>query len=89
MGTNALLLSPPDVIKLRFGYDSFSYHLSEVTAKGLPLRVLENKRIGLDIDEPKDMERFLSAGRGGETYDKALQMGVGAGPLRSHRSERL
>lgn len=89
MGTNALLLSPPDVIELRFGYDSFSYHLSEVAAKGLPLRVLENKRIGLDIDEPKDMERFLSAGKGGETYDKALQMGVVGDPLRSHRSERL
>ena len=89
MGTNALLLSPPDVIELRFGYDSFSYHLSEVAAKGLPLRVLENKRIGLDIDEPKDMERFLSVGRGGETYDKALQMGVVGDPLRSHRSERL
>ncbi len=59
MGTNALLLSPPDIIHLRFGYDSFSYHLGEVAAKALPLRVLENERVGLDIDEPKDLERFL------------------------------
>ena len=25
LGTNALLLAPPDIIKLRFGYDSFRY----------------------------------------------------------------
>lgn len=64
MGTNALLLSPPDVINLRFGFDSFSYHLSEVAAHGLPLRVLENVRIGLDIDEPKDLFEFVARVRG-------------------------
>ena len=62
MGTNALLLAPPDIIKLRFGYDSFSYHMSQVSAQGLPLRFIENERIALDIDEPKDLERFLSFG---------------------------
>ena len=60
MGTNALLLAPPDIIKLRFGYDSFTYHMSQVSAQGLPLRFIENERLGLDIDEPKDLERFLS-----------------------------
>ncbi len=59
-GTNALLLAPPDIIKLRFGYESFTYHLSQVTAQGLPLRFIENEHIALDIDEPKDLERFLS-----------------------------
>ena len=62
MGTNALLLAPPDIIKLRFGYDSFSYHMSQVSAQGLPMRFVENERIALDIDEPKDLERFLSFG---------------------------
>jgi 2-phospho-L-lactate guanylyltransferase len=60
LGTNALLLAPPDVIKLRFGYDSFSYHASQVSARGLPIRLLENERIALDIDEPRDLHRFLS-----------------------------
>src|SRR6185503_1045992 len=27
-GTNALLLAPPDIIELRFGYDSFTFHMS-------------------------------------------------------------
>jgi 2-phospho-L-lactate guanylyltransferase len=60
MGTNALLLAPPEIIKLRFGYDSFNFHMSEVSARGLPLRVTENERIALDIDEPQDLERFLA-----------------------------
>ena len=59
-GTNALLLAPPDIIKLRFGYDSFTYHMSQVAAQGLPIRFLENEHIALDIDEPKDLERFLA-----------------------------
>jgi 2-phospho-L-lactate guanylyltransferase len=60
MGTNALLLAPPDIIKLRFGYDSFNYHMAQVSAQGLPLRFFENERIALDIDDPKDLARSLS-----------------------------
>jgi 2-phospho-L-lactate guanylyltransferase len=60
LGTNALLLAPPDVIKLRFGYDSFTFHMSQVIAQGLPSRFIENERIALDIDEPKDFDRLLS-----------------------------
>ena len=58
MGTNALLLSPPDVIRPRFGYDSFCGHLSEVSNHGIPFKVLENERIALDIDSPGDLEQF-------------------------------
>ena len=79
LGTNALLLAPPDVIKLRFGYDSFSYHMSQVSALGLPLRFFENEAIGLDIDEPQDLRRFLAVGRDdGETYRLASGLVVQA-----------
>jgi 2-phospho-L-lactate/phosphoenolpyruvate guanylyltransferase len=77
MGTNGLSLSPPDLIPLRFGYDSFSYHLGQVAALGLTPSVLENERIGLDIDEPKDLERYLSLGAVGETYSALINMGMG------------
>jgi 2-phospho-L-lactate guanylyltransferase len=60
LGTNALLLAPPDVIKLRFGYDSFTFHMTQVKAQGLPIRTIENEHIALDIDEPKDFDRLLS-----------------------------
>jgi len=79
LGTNALLLAPPDVIKLRFGYDSFSYHMSQVSARGLPLQFFENGAIGLDIDEPQDLRRFLAVGRDdGETYRLASGLVVQA-----------
>jgi 2-phospho-L-lactate guanylyltransferase len=60
LGTNALLLAPPDVIKLRFGYDSFTFHMSQVMAQGLPSRYIENEHIALDIDDPMDLDRLLS-----------------------------
>jgi len=60
LGTNALLLAPPDVIQLRFGYDSFTFHTAQVTAQGIPLCCIENDHIALDIDEPADLERFIS-----------------------------
>lgn len=60
LGTNALVLAPPDLIKLRFGYDSFTFHMGQVSAQGLPMRFVENEAIALDIDEPKDLERFLA-----------------------------
>ena len=60
LGTNALLLAPPDLIQLRFGYDSFNFHSAQVTSRGLPLRCFENEHIALDIDEPQDLERFLA-----------------------------
>ena len=78
MGTNALLLAPPDIINLRFGYDSFNYHLSQVSAQGLPIRFIENERVALDIDEPKDLERFLSFGfEGGESTPAVRAMLAG------------
>jgi 2-phospho-L-lactate guanylyltransferase len=75
LGTNALLLAPPDVISLRFGHDSFTFHMSQVTALGLPARFVENERIALDIDEPKDLERFLAYGyQGGESTRVAQEL---------------
>jgi 2-phospho-L-lactate/phosphoenolpyruvate guanylyltransferase len=73
MGTNALLLAPPDLIQLRFGYDSFSYHMRQVAAHALPLRFVENEGIALDIDEPKDLDRFLSFGFGDSETDRLVR----------------
>jgi 2-phospho-L-lactate guanylyltransferase len=77
LGTNALLLSPPDIIQLRFGYDSFAYHLQQVSSRGLTQRILENTRIALDIDEPKDLKRFIEIARAGETYRYLHEMNIG------------
>ena len=79
MGTNALLLAPPDAIALRFGYDSFTYHAGQAVDRGVPLKLVENERIALDIDEPQDLERFLAAGGGpGATYALVQEMRAAA-----------
>jgi 2-phospho-L-lactate guanylyltransferase len=84
LGTNALLLAPPDIIKLRFGYDSFSFHMNQVSLKGLPLRFFENERIALDIDEPKDLERFLSF-----KHHESESSRVARAMLDQHEAERM
>ena len=74
MGTNALLLAPPDVLALRFGHDSFRYHLSEAEARGASVKVIENSRIALDIDEPADLQRLIRRLEGGRTHDRLAAM---------------
>lgn len=90
MGTNALLLAPPDIIKLRFGYDSFTFHMNQVTAQGLPIRFVENEHIALDIDEPADLERFLTYGyEGGESTRLARSLLAEEDALGNRRSGSL
>ncbi len=74
LGTNALLLSPPDVLRLRFGHDSFHYHLNEAAARGVAAEVVENSRIALDIDEPADLERLIPRLESGHTHDRLAAM---------------
>lgn len=79
LGTNALLLAPPDVIALRFGHDSFTFHMSQVTAQGLPARFVENRHLALDIDEPQDLKRFLADNyQGGASTRVAQELLAGA-----------
>jgi len=74
MGTNALLLAPPDILRLRFGYDSFRYHLSEAEARGAAVSVIENPRIALDIDEPADLQQLIPRLERGRTHDRLAAM---------------
>lgn len=54
-GTNAVLLSPPNILPLRFGYDSFHPHLESAQRRGLRTRILRLPNIALDIDTPADL----------------------------------
>ncbi len=57
-GSNAILLSPPDAVPLRFGVDSFFPHLRAAEAKGIRPTVLRLPGIALDIDNPEDLAAF-------------------------------
>jgi len=54
-GTNALLRSPPDLFPSHFGPGSFALHLAEAQRCSARVRVIENPRIALDIDEDSDL----------------------------------
>jgi 2-phospho-L-lactate/phosphoenolpyruvate guanylyltransferase len=54
-GSNAILMSPPNAVPLRFGLDSFFPHLRAAEARGITPTVLRLPGIALDIDNPEDV----------------------------------
>lgn len=73
-GTNALLRLPPDLFPSRFGTDSFRLHQDEAQAAGVPLTVLDNPRIALDVDEADDLVCFWKLGRQTRTWETMKTM---------------
>ena len=57
-GTNALLRSPPAAFDSHFGRDSFAAHLAAARAVDLPVTVVRNANIELDVDEPADLDQL-------------------------------
>ena len=55
-GTNALLLTPPDVLAPSFGPDSCRRHMADAEAAGVPAEVVEVACLALDVDTPDDLE---------------------------------
>jgi 2-phospho-L-lactate/phosphoenolpyruvate guanylyltransferase len=62
-GSNAIVLSPPDAVPLRYGDDSFFPHLAAARARGIEPTVTRQDGIALDIDNPEDLTAFLRASR--------------------------
>ena len=78
-GTNAALRSPANLFPLRFGNDSFKPHLAAAQATGKPCIVLHFPGIGLDVDNPSDLQELMA--HSGETRSQQL--------IRRWRDERL
>jgi 2-phospho-L-lactate guanylyltransferase len=60
-GSNAVLCSPPLVMPLRFGDDSFLPHLAAARALGIEPTIVRLPGIALDIDQPDDVRALLCA----------------------------
>jgi 2-phospho-L-lactate guanylyltransferase len=58
IGTNALVCTPADAIRLRFGPNSLAEHLRTAQEHGLPTRIFESGELALDIDEPEDLDAW-------------------------------
>jgi len=76
-GSNCILRRPASIIPLRFGNDSFLPHCEAMEKTGKELVILEMAGIGLDIDNPHELE--LLVGRGGETHAQRLLRSWGFG----------
>jgi 2-phospho-L-lactate/phosphoenolpyruvate guanylyltransferase len=74
-GTNALLLTPPDVLAPSFGPDSCQRHMADADAAGVPAEVVEVSSLGLDVDTPDDLEALherLMRTRGGAALTRGM-----------------
>ncbi len=69
-GTNAALLTPPDVMPLKFGEPSFANHLTAARERGVEPTVHRLPGLGLDIDGPDDLPALIESG--GETCSGRL-----------------
>jgi 2-phospho-L-lactate guanylyltransferase len=54
-GTNAILLSQPDLFKPQFGRRSFQKHCRQAANQAIELVVWLNKNIQRDLDTPQDL----------------------------------
>ncbi|OGH56359.1 MAG: 2-phospho-L-lactate guanylyltransferase [Candidatus Lindowbacteria bacterium RIFCSPLOWO2_12_FULL_62_27] len=67
-GTNAILTTPPDALKFRFGKRSFPDYLNQARARGVTCRVIRLPRMALDLDTPEDLLTFIEEPKEGEPY---------------------
>ena len=74
-GTNALLRSPPDVFPSCFGQGSFALHRAAAKRAGVSLEVIENARLGFDLDTPNDLVDFWRIGQGTCTWQVLDEFG--------------
>ena len=76
-GSNCILRRPAAIIPLRFGNDSFLPHCQAMKKTGKPLVILELPGIGLDIDNPHELELLVR--RAGNTHAQRLLRFWGVG----------
>ncbi len=62
VGTNALLIRPPDALPFLFGPESFEAHLGAARARGLEVRVCERSHLAFDLDTAGDLRRLEQTG---------------------------
>lgn len=58
-GTNAVVITPPDAVRLAYGQDSCPRHLRAARDAGIEPNVLRFPGIALDLDLPQDLATFL------------------------------
>ncbi len=76
-GSNCILRRPACIIPLRFGNDSFLPHCEAMKQTGKQLVILEMPGIGLDVDNPHELELLMQSA--GNTHAQRLLRSWGIG----------
>ena len=58
-GTNALLLTPPNILPTFYGKHSFQRYIMEASKRAISFRTIKLPRIALDIDTVEDLAEFV------------------------------
>ncbi len=83
-GTNALLLTPPDIIEPAFGPGSRERHEEQCEASGVFHNALDVSSLALDIDTPEDLDELrstLAVRHGGAAHTRGLLRRMGGGDV--------
>ena len=62
VGTNALLLRPPDALPFIFGLNSYEAHLRAARERSLDVRICERPHLAFDLDTADDFARLKETG---------------------------
>ncbi|NVM54189.1 MAG: 2-phospho-L-lactate guanylyltransferase [Candidatus Helarchaeota archaeon] len=57
-GTNAFYQSPPNLVQVWYGANSFQKNLTLISQRQIPYKILENPAFALDIDIKEDLEKL-------------------------------
>jgi 2-phospho-L-lactate guanylyltransferase len=74
-GTNALLLTPPDVLEPSFGPDSQARHARNAAQAGIEVETVAVASLALDVDTPEDLaevEATLARTHGGAAHTRGM-----------------
>lgn len=75
-GSNAVACSPPDVLPLSFGDDSFIPHVQRARSLGIEPRVVHRRGLALDVDTRDDLLQFLATPSPTRAYDYLASSGI-------------
>jgi len=80
LGSNAVVCSPPEVVPLRFGDNSYFPHIDVARRHGIEPTVIRQRGIAMDIDHPLDLALLLRMPQSDGTRTRALldELGVPA-----------
>ena len=75
-GSNAVACSPPDLLPLRFGDDSFFLHLRRARALGVEPQIVRRPGLALDVDTPEDLAAFVATPSATRAYAYLSESGI-------------